>query len=60
MGVLAKLRGGATVSLDPDFDFFGDDDDGLTEAVTADLEDLEAILTTAQRESARFRLMIDA
>ena len=59
-GILTKLREGATVSLEPDFDFSGDDEDGLTEAVSADLEDLEAILTTAQREGARFRLMIEA
>ena len=61
-GILAKLRSGAQVVLDPDFNFFGGDDDEeeVTEGVIDDLETLEGILTAAHNQQIRFRLIIDA
>jgi hypothetical protein len=59
-GILTKLRAGASVQLDPSFDFFGDDVYEFTASVTFDLETLEEILVAAQSEQIKFRLMIDA
>ncbi len=58
-GILTKLGAGATVALDPSFDFFDGDEDELTEGVTFDLQELEGILTAAESARTRFRLMID-
>ena len=61
-GILGKLRSGAQVVLDPDFNFFGGDDEEeeVTEAVIDDLETLTKILTAARNQQIRFRLIIDA
>jgi hypothetical protein len=59
--ILEKLRSGATLTIDPEFTFFGHDgEDELTEEVIDDLEALEGILTAAERQHTRFRLVIDA
>ena len=59
--ILEKLRSGATVTLAPDFNFVGEqDDDEVTEAVMDDLETLKKILIAAERQQTRFRLIIDA
>jgi len=57
--ILTKLREGATVTLAPDFEFGGDDDDELTEGVRYDLEELEQILDAAQKARSRFYLAFD-
>ncbi len=54
--ILEKLRSGAKVSLAPDFEFFGGDDEDLTNGVIHDLEQLEEILTGAEQVGARFYL----
>ena len=58
--ILAKLNDGATVTLDPDFPFGPEESEELTDDVRNDLEDLENILTAAERAGARFYLTIDA
>ena len=57
--ILTRLREGATVTLAPDFEFGGDDDEELTEGVRYDLEELEQILDAAQRADSRFYLAFD-
>ena len=57
--ILGKLRSGARVAFDPDFDFFGDEQGDVAEAVMDDLEALEQILAVAQRQQTRFRLVIE-
>ena len=60
-GILAKLRSGAQVALDPDFNFFGDnEEEEVTEGVIDDLETLQEILTAARNQQIGFRLIIDA
>ena len=54
--ILATLRGGSRISLAADFDFFDGDDEELTDGVIYDLEQLEKILTAADRVGARFCL----
>ena len=57
--ILAKLSGGATVALEPDFAFGPEDDEELTDGVRDDLDDLENILTAAEQAGARFYLAFD-
>ncbi len=57
--ILGKLRDGATVAVTPDFEFGGDDEEELTEGVQYDLEQLEKILTAAQKARIRFYLAFD-
>src|SRR3954469_19920539 len=47
--ILARLREGARVELDPEFPFREDDDDDLTDGVQCDLEELETILVAAEK-----------
>jgi hypothetical protein len=56
--ILARLRDGATVAIDPEFPF-ADDFEYLTEGVLGDLEELEAILIAAERAGVRFCLTFD-
>jgi hypothetical protein len=58
--ILEQLRKGAMVSLAPDFEFFEADPQELTAGVTYDLENLEKILTAAERAKAHFYLAFDA
>ncbi len=57
--ILARLRAGATVSVAPDFEFGGEDEEELTEGVRFDLEELVRILDAAQRACTRFCLTFD-
>jgi hypothetical protein len=56
--ILARLRDGATVAIDPEFPF-ADDFEDLTEGVQFDLEELETILIAAEKAGVQFCLMFD-
>ena len=56
--ILARLRDGATVAIDPEFPF-ADDFEYLTEGVLGDLEELETILIAAEKAGVQFCLMFD-
>lgn len=57
--ILAKLRGGTTIRLDPDFEDGSEIDEDFTAGVIFDLETLEEILGAAQAGGARFYLGFD-
>jgi len=56
--ILARLRDGATVAIDPEFPF-ADDFEYLTEGVLGDLEELETILIAAEKAGVQFCLTFD-